>query len=59
MQNVSWLTRYECFRAATGEQSGCAVSSDTIDQLMEQIIRERAAMQDEIARLRRQFAIDL
>ena len=43
----------------TGVQSGCAVSNETIDALVEQIARDRAEMTEEIARLRRQLSIDL
>jgi hypothetical protein len=43
----------------TGVQTGCCASLEIIDLLMEQIARDRKAMQDEIMRLRQQFSLDL
>ena len=40
-------------------KSGCDISAETVDSLMEQIARDRAAMREEIARLRKQFSLDL
>ena len=42
----------------TGLQTGCCASAE-IDELKEQIARDRAEMSEEIARLRRQFSFDL
>jgi hypothetical protein len=43
----------------TGLQTGCCAAAETIDNLCEQIRRDRAEMTEEIQRLRRQFSIDL
>jgi hypothetical protein len=43
----------------TGVQYGIATCADTIDVLLDQIARDRAAMTAEISRLRRQFSLDL
>jgi hypothetical protein len=42
-----------------GIQFGIATGSDTINALLDQLARDRAAMTAEIARLRKQFSLDL
>jgi hypothetical protein len=53
------LTRSLARARDTGISDGIATGADTIDALLDQIARDRAAMTAEIARLRKQFSIDL